>query len=565
MKKFKKSFIHLLLPFLTIPLYAQENQEPLLFQTILYHGSEETPLDSTKYIYNEKGQLIRQASIFFESSEKDRSIGSYEYDNQGNPTISSKLDYKNGVPISGIRRTETYNDQGLLIKKVIELKEIGPFYKSHQVLYTYDAQNKISTSVEQDWQYDESLLTTILKNTVKDTFAYNGDNIIYSGHLTWENNQWKNILSTQSNYDENNLLIYWSKNECFDLNCQGKFREDFYSYNEAQQLIRYFRKIISNGQLKDSLIVESIYNEAQIKKYEKEIHWNKTDYDIPKICTSIKESFFSNRGQLDSSQTNSFENNQLVQFVEKVLEEHSDDKQLNYLTFESLPPDTIRYLREVEKLKFDENGNQIFRHQWKFKLNGDTTYVLKDSSVFDVQNRLIFQEELTSFEGTTPNEIQYIYEINEKDQPILVQYNRRNDDNEWKKVYSKTYFYDLNDYLLKTISYESHGYFDNFTSYDDLYTINLYQIPLSVATEEIGENDYNLFPNPARKEVVFQITPNHLPINIHLFDVLGKQILTKEIHQPISTIEFPFLPNGIYFLNLNHQNQSAIKKIIIQH
>lgn len=83
------------------------------------------------------------------------------------------------------------------------------------------------------------------------------------------------------------------------------------------------------------------------------------------------------------------------------------------------------------------------------------------------------------------------------------------------------------------------------------YGIPDFQLALNNALnlEAVASNkNFIVYPNPAENQITFQLENNQKGI-IYLYDVLGKNILTKEISDNNSTINIQSLSNGVYYYN----------------
>lgn len=78
---------------------------------------------------------------------------------------------------------------------------------------------------------------------------------------------------------------------------------------------------------------------------------------------------------------------------------------------------------------------------------------------------------------------------------------------------------------------------------------------------------FEVFPNPAKDFVFIKIKDQNgfTPSTITLTNTLGQVILQQAIKEPLENIALPNLPNGLYFLNINHKNgTTATKKLLIK-
>ena len=82
---------------------------------------------------------------------------------------------------------------------------------------------------------------------------------------------------------------------------------------------------------------------------------------------------------------------------------------------------------------------------------------------------------------------------------------------------------------------------------------------LNLETVEANQN-FVVYPNPAENQITFQLENKQKGI-IYLYDVLGQNILTKEISSSNNSIDIQNLSNGIYYYNFE-SNKSYKGKII---
>lgn len=86
------------------------------------------------------------------------------------------------------------------------------------------------------------------------------------------------------------------------------------------------------------------------------------------------------------------------------------------------------------------------------------------------------------------------------------------------------------------------------------------------ATESIASVDENIFdsvfvyPNPSNGLLYFKSDNN---IDVKVFDILGKEVLSKTNLINDTVIDLSNFNNGVYFLNINDGKSSGVKKIIL--
>ena len=89
----------------------------------------------------------------------------------------------------------------------------------------------------------------------------------------------------------------------------------------------------------------------------------------------------------------------------------------------------------------------------------------------------------------------------------------------------------------------------------------------TTSTKEIDNEPFvTIYPNPFDKQINFLFSIENLPKKIRIFDILGneiaeKNILDRSINQ---TIVIPDIKPGIYFVKINMEKGSALRKIIKQ-
>lgn len=83
--------------------------------------------------------------------------------------------------------------------------------------------------------------------------------------------------------------------------------------------------------------------------------------------------------------------------------------------------------------------------------------------------------------------------------------------------------------------------------------------------EQIAENEFQVFPIPARQKLFFR-TALHELLTLKLFDSVGKLVLQQSAfstNETTQTIDVAHLPSGTYFLNIQAQQQHFVKKLVL--
>lgn len=88
---------------------------------------------------------------------------------------------------------------------------------------------------------------------------------------------------------------------------------------------------------------------------------------------------------------------------------------------------------------------------------------------------------------------------------------------------------------------------------------------LSIDQVSDGFNDLKIFPNPLTEgnEIHVRFSQN-VSVKLHVYDISGKIVLTKEIANAFSEkLNISGLNNGIYLLKIEGDNASTSRKIVI--
>jgi hypothetical protein len=89
---------------------------------------------------------------------------------------------------------------------------------------------------------------------------------------------------------------------------------------------------------------------------------------------------------------------------------------------------------------------------------------------------------------------------------------------------------------------------------------------LSVSDAQLDEN-INLFPNPASQSITLQIRGNIVLSNVNIYDLSGKLLFRKSLsgdYQSNLNLDIDTLSTGVYFIELNSETATAVKKLIVK-
>ncbi|MBD3864159.1 T9SS type A sorting domain-containing protein [Olleya marilimosa] len=85
----------------------------------------------------------------------------------------------------------------------------------------------------------------------------------------------------------------------------------------------------------------------------------------------------------------------------------------------------------------------------------------------------------------------------------------------------------------------------------------------SLTTQEFNTTaNFNIYPNPTNSGFVNITTKANAAVNVTVFDVLGKQVLSKTLNN--NTLDVTSLTTGVYILKLNQNGTSTTKRLIVE-
>ncbi|MBS1613624.1 MAG: T9SS type A sorting domain-containing protein [Bacteroidetes bacterium] len=93
-----------------------------------------------------------------------------------------------------------------------------------------------------------------------------------------------------------------------------------------------------------------------------------------------------------------------------------------------------------------------------------------------------------------------------------------------------------------------------------LHTIASY-LSISEAYEDVK---LNIYPNPTNDKVMVEVPSNMFGTKMHVTDMLGRHILSKEVDTPTETVSVSDLPSGIYIVSLDGNGRLLQSKLVIE-
>lgn len=94
-----------------------------------------------------------------------------------------------------------------------------------------------------------------------------------------------------------------------------------------------------------------------------------------------------------------------------------------------------------------------------------------------------------------------------------------------------------------------------------IYVDNLLVTDPTLSTENFEATEFSVYPNPASNGFVNITTASNEAINVSVFDVLGKKVLSQTINNRLNVST---LKSGVYILNLNQNGATTTKKLVIK-
>ncbi len=94
-------------------------------------------------------------------------------------------------------------------------------------------------------------------------------------------------------------------------------------------------------------------------------------------------------------------------------------------------------------------------------------------------------------------------------------------------------------------------------------SLNFFFTKTNVSVKEILTTNIKLYPNPASNTLFIDNSASDSPLNIRIFDNLGKTIITTKIGIQLKAIDISQLKGGIYFIALHNNRVNQTQKIIV--
>jgi hypothetical protein len=86
----------------------------------------------------------------------------------------------------------------------------------------------------------------------------------------------------------------------------------------------------------------------------------------------------------------------------------------------------------------------------------------------------------------------------------------------------------------------------------------------TTSIDEKGLADVALFPNPATSKVTLKMNSSADKSTLKIYNVNGRELLSREIQNPETEISTEFLPKGVYIVTIQNHKSKQTKKLVIQ-
>lgn len=84
----------------------------------------------------------------------------------------------------------------------------------------------------------------------------------------------------------------------------------------------------------------------------------------------------------------------------------------------------------------------------------------------------------------------------------------------------------------------------------------------TLTTKEFIQSNFSIYPNPVKSGFVKIKTTSNEAVNVTVFDLLGKKVITKTLSN--NTLNVSSLKSGVYLLNIEQNGASTTKKLVIE-
>jgi PKD repeat protein len=92
---------------------------------------------------------------------------------------------------------------------------------------------------------------------------------------------------------------------------------------------------------------------------------------------------------------------------------------------------------------------------------------------------------------------------------------------------------------------------------------NVLEIKITAITSASGITSFNIFPNPAKDEVIV-VNNSMQEVKIEIISINGQVLSSVQSHEREVRLDISNVSPGLYFLRMNSQNETILRRIIVQ-
>jgi len=428
------------------------------------------------------------------------------YDANGNLTQKITRNYYVSLQ-QDTKLSYTYDSNGNKITFLRELWVNNAWVNSSKVTCTYDGSGNRLTSLDEQWQNNAWI------NNNKSSFTYNAFNKTQSYvYEQWLNNAWLITIRRLYTYDSNgNELIFTEETPCPNLAITSKSTRTYNTNNKLSSIVR-----------------ETLQNDI-LSNDERGTY----TYDVNGYCTTLLWEKWENNNWVNSYRESS--------------------------------------------IIFDANGNNLsyIEENWQ---NNAWVNRYKHTNTYDNNNNELIQLGEMWNNSVWLNDYRYskVYNTNGD---MLESLSEEYDNNIWVNKNKDTYSYDINGNSLSGKAeywsinnwipynkeelpvFSSGEEYPNFFGYAFRYEANFTSFT-GINDIENNLNMVQIYPNPATTQITIEIPPTTKETNVLIYNLDGKQLLSKQIFASKTQIDINSLAAGFYIVKVFSGNSFEVKKII---
>lgn len=88
-----------------------------------------------------------------------------------------------------------------------------------------------------------------------------------------------------------------------------------------------------------------------------------------------------------------------------------------------------------------------------------------------------------------------------------------------------------------------------------VYVFDVFNVDSSLSVLDFGEQNFKIFPNPTNDVLNIKFE-NSLDYNIRVYDINGREFISKNVSNLEQTLDFSFLAKGVYVITITDQSTS---------